>query len=95
MATMFLFFRLRYFHDAAALRRCARADPERTRALDERYEALRRRLIEQLGAARVDFRGSTPGPERGEDRDCRMGITLIGYANALGELERNMAGGAK
>lgn len=94
MPTLFLFYRLRYFRDVAEVRRCLSAQPERTRALNDRYDALHRRLVARLGAAAVD----SPRTGRAEpepDTDCRMGITLFGYENALGELERHLAGSAQ
>jgi hypothetical protein len=92
--TLFLFYRLRYFHDVAALRRCRRAEPDRAGALDARYDALHRRLIERFGAATIDMPGSDR-LERGEDPDCRMGFTLMGYANALNEMERHLPGAGR
>lgn len=89
--TLFLFYRLSFFHDVAALQQCGRVDPDRTRALDGRYDALHRRLVERFGAARVDVPDTSP-LERGNDPDCGMRIILSGYDNALKELEMQLAG---
>jgi hypothetical protein len=92
IALQFLFFRLSYFHEAAEIRRCERAQPDRTRALDSRFEALRRQLVERYGAELFQS-PREPEIEPGPDSDCRMGVTLLGYENALNQLERAMTGG--
>ncbi|HEV7661026.1 MAG TPA: hypothetical protein VGO55_14400 [Allosphingosinicella sp.] len=83
IATLFLFFRLRYYHDVVVEHPCRRADPDRMRALDERYDALHRELV----APR------TGGPPRSEpDPGCGMGVIFFGYDNALNEMERHLRG---
>ena len=90
VATLFLYYRARYFFDEVAARRCERVQPARTRSLNARFEAARRRLVE-------GYRSSPDGPRSeplkpdGPDADCRLGATLIGYENAVGELEAGMA----
>lgn len=86
---LFIFYRARYFHDAAALRECARAEPERTRALDARYEALKALVARQFGADRV-VSDNDERPERGADPNCRTGVTLTGYEDALSELGQRL-----
>lgn len=91
---LFIFYRARYFHDAAALRECARAEPERTRALDARYDALKALVARQFGAARV-VSDNDERPERGADPNCRTGVTLTGYENALNELGQRLGAGGQ
>jgi hypothetical protein len=86
--TLFFFYRLDYFHDVSALLGCARMDPDRTRALDGRYDALYRTLLALFGAATLDRPGRDP-LQPGPDVDCR--INSSGYENALHQLERHLA----
>jgi hypothetical protein len=93
--TLFLFFRLRHYHDVVVEHPCRRADPDRMRALDERYDALHREMVARFGAARIDA-PRTGGPPRSEpDPGCGMGVIFFGYDNALNEMERHLreAGG--
>lgn len=85
---LFFFYRLRYFHDVSALLRCARVDAGRTRALDRRYDALRRGLAARFGAATLDQPDRDP-LQPGRDVDC--GMNAMGYDNALHQLERHLA----
>lgn len=87
--TLFLYYRLRYFHDVSALLGCTRVEPERTRALDARYGALRLGLLARFGTATVDRPRRDP-LRPGRDLDC--GINAFGYDNALSELEMHLAG---
>jgi hypothetical protein len=91
MVTQFLFFRAQYFYDAAVARKCERRWPARTRAANARFESAWHILKQKFGA-RIDAhdRGSVDYDDA--DHRCKLGITLIGYENAIGELERNMAG---
>lgn len=86
----FFFYRLQFFHDKAARQGCARVQPERTRALDERYAAAERRVVALSGPVSLD--PDPAGGEDGFDGDCRIGIILRGYENALHALERHLAG---
>jgi hypothetical protein len=91
VAMLYVFFRARYFHAAAELRQCLAAEPERTRALNARYDALKLRLTERFGADNVNAQDFDP-PERGADPACRTGVTLAGYENALNELSQQISG---
>jgi hypothetical protein len=87
--TLFFFYRLDYFHDVSALLGCARVDPDRTRALNGRYDALYRGLVALFGVATLD-RPSRDPLQPGPDVDCRMNSS--GYDNALHQLEQHLAG---
>lgn len=87
--TRLFFYRLQFFHATAAEQNCMRAHPERTRALDARYDALERRVAPLLG--RVSPYSSGDYRRHGFDDDCRRGIILRGYENALGTLELHLA----
>jgi hypothetical protein len=85
----FFFYRLQYFHATAAEQGCLRPQPERTRALDARYDALERRIVALTGPVSPY---SSPDYRRdGYDDDCRGGIILNGYDLALHTLERHLA----
>ena len=82
-------YRLQYFHRTAAQQDCLRAHPERTRALDARYDALERRAVALLGPV-LQIR-SADRRRDGYDDDCRRGIILSGYELALHDLELRLA----
>jgi hypothetical protein len=86
--TLFFYYRLRYFHDVSALLGCARVAPDRTGALDARYDALHRGLVARFGAAAIDQPDRDP-LQPGGGVDCR--INSSGYDNALHQLERHLA----
>lgn len=86
----FYFYRLQYFHRTAAQQNCMRTQPERTRALDARYDAVERRIVALSGAVSPD--SDMDRRRDGFDDDCRIGIILNGYERALGTLERHLAG---
>lgn len=86
--TLFFYYRLRYFHDVSASLGCARVDPNSTRALDARYDALHRGLVARFGPAIIDRPDGDP-LQPGRDVDCRM--NSMGYDNALHQLERHLA----
>jgi hypothetical protein len=85
----FFFYRLQFFHDRAAQQDCMRAHPERTRALDARYDALERRVVALSGPVSPD--SDTERRRDGYDDDCRIGIILNGYELALHDLELRLA----
>ncbi|MEA3047978.1 MAG: hypothetical protein QOJ53_2310 [Sphingomonadales bacterium] len=85
----FFFYRLQFFHGTAAQQDCMRAHPERTRALDARYDALERRVVALSGPVSQDS-GADRGPN-GFDGDCRRGMILNGYELALHDLELRLA----
>ena len=86
---VFFYYRLRYFYDVSLFLGCARVDPDRTRALDARFDALHRALLPRLGAATLDQPDGEPlRPSQGVD--CRINST--GYNNALHQLEQHLAG---
>lgn len=82
-------YRLHYFHRTAAQQDCLRAHPERTRAMDARYDSLERRALALLGPASRDT--DTERSRNGYDDDCRRGIILNGYEVALHDLELRLA----
>jgi hypothetical protein len=82
-------YRLHYFHRTAAQQDCLRAHPERTRALDARYDALERRAVALLGP--VPRHSDTDRRRDGYDDDCGRGIILNGYELALHDLELRLA----
>jgi len=86
----FFFYRLQFFHERAAEQNCLRVQPERTRALDARYDAVERRVVALSGA--LSPYSSADHRPNGYDDDCRRGIILNGYENALHTLERHLAG---
>lgn len=92
LPTLFLYYRLRYFHDVSALLECARVDAGRARPLNRRYDALHRALLARFGTATID-RPSTDPLQPSREVDC--GMNSMGYANALTELERHLAGTAR
>ena len=83
------FYRLQFFHRTAAQQDCIRAHPERTRALDARYDALERRALALLRPVPSD--SDTERRRDGYDDDCRRGIILGGYERALHDLELRLA----
>ena len=85
------YYRLQYFHRAAAEQGCSRAHPERTQALDARYDAVERRLFPSVEAV-SKHSGTDQKPDSDE---CLGGIILNGYENALGTLEMLLAGAAR
>ena len=90
--TLFLYYRLRYFHDVSDRLRCPRVAPDRTRALDARYDALYRQIRARFGAAAVDRRSQDRlDPQPGVDCD----MNSLGYNNALHQLEQHLAGPAR
>jgi hypothetical protein len=73
----------------AAQQNCLRAQPERMRALNARYDALERRVVALSGPVLRD-----PGSDEGGggfDADCRRGIVLSSYELALHDLELRLA----
>jgi hypothetical protein len=86
--TLFFYYRLRYFYDVSVSLGCARVNPDRTRALDARYDALHRGLLARFGAATIDRPDRDP-PHPGQGVDC--GMNAMGYDNALHQLERHLA----
>lgn len=82
-------YRVQFFHRRAARQDCLSAHPERTRALDARYDALERRAVALLGPAARD--SDTDRAPFGSDDDCRRGIILGGYERALHDLELQLA----
>jgi hypothetical protein len=85
----FFFYRLQFFHATAAQQGCIRTQPERTRALDARYDALERRVVALSGPVARD--SDTERRRDGYDDDCRRGIILNGYELALHDLELRLA----
>jgi hypothetical protein len=85
-----LFYRLQHFQYVAARQGCIGAQPERTRALDARYDAVERRVVALSGPV-LPHSGAEHRPD-GYDDDCRRGVILNGYDNALSELEMHLAG---
>jgi hypothetical protein len=85
----FFFYRLQFFHGTAAQQDCMRAHPERTRALDARYDGLERRVVALSGPVSQD--SDTERRRDGYDDDCRIGIILNGYELALHDLELRLA----
>lgn len=85
----FFFYRLQHFHSTAAQQGCLRTQPERTRALDARYDRLERRVVALSGPVARD--SDTERRRDGYDDDCRMGIILNGYELALHDLELRLA----
>ena len=83
------FYRLQFFHRTAAQQDCMRAHPERTRALDARYDVLERRAVALLRPVPRD--SDTDRRRDGYDDDCRRGIILGGYELALHDLELRLA----
>jgi hypothetical protein len=90
---MLYFYRLQAFHDMAVQRDCRRAFPDRTRALNGRYEALRRRVDAFAGTAAGERRGDAKGGQSGPGGDCDSGL-LLGYEDKLVTLERYLSGSA-
>jgi hypothetical protein len=90
MGLLFLFARARYFYDRAKETHCEHVQPERTRALDLRYRKMLDRLTARYGSGFKDLKRSGPLPPS-NDPGCAMGVALIGYDHALGDLDREMA----
>jgi hypothetical protein len=92
---LLFFYRLQAFHDMAVQQDCLRAFPDQTRALNARYDALRRRVADLAGAASVEQRSEANRDDRGPGGDCGNGGLLLGYEDKLVTLERYLAGGVQ
>jgi len=88
LPTLFLYYRLRYFHDVSAALECARVDAGHARPLNTRYDAVHRALVAQFGTATID-RPSRDPLQPSSGLDCSM--NALGYNNALTQLERHLA----
>lgn len=93
--TLLFFYRLQAFHDMVVRENCLRAFPERTRTLNARYDALRRRVAALVGAAAVEQDSGAGPDESGPNRNCQGSGLLFGYEDKLVTLERHLAGDAR
>ena len=92
---LLFFYRLQAFHDMAVRDNCLRAFPEQTRALNARYESLRRRVADLAGAAAVEQRSDANRDDGRASGNCQEGGLLFGYEDKVVTLERYLAGGAR
>ena len=88
--TLFNFFRARAFHDMAVAAECLRVAPERTRELNARLEAARRRFAALVGPGVLEPQDSESAGDR---QECSSGL-LFGYEDKIMIVERNLADGA-